>query len=138
MDKEQGMILAKLRLDRAKELVAESKELLNRGSFKSANNRAFYALEKSIKALLVTQMIEAITHNGALKQFNIIFIYKGDGTFTAEDYQKIAHAEQIRNASDYDDFFLASKEETRQQVENAEYIVNKVEKFILEMGSYER
>ncbi len=138
MDKEQGMILAKLRLDRAKELVAESKELLNRGSFKSANNRAFYALEKSIKALLATQMIDAITHNGALKQFNIIFIYKGDGTFTAEDYQKIGHAEQIRNASDYDDFFLASKEETRQQVENAEYIVNKVEKFILEMGSYER
>lgn len=136
MDKECGMILAKLRLERAQELLVESKELLRKGSFKSANNRAFYAIEKSIKALLATQRIEAITHNGALKQFNIVFIYKGDGTFTADDYQKIVRAEQIRNASDYDDFYLASKEETRQQVENAVYIVNKVEKYILETGNY--
>ena len=135
MDKEQGMILAKLRLDRAKELVLESQELLDKGSYKSANNRAFYAIEKSIKALLATELVEVITHNGALKQFNLIFIYKGDGTFTQEDYQKIARAEQIRNASDYDDFYLASKEETRQQVENAGYLVEKVEKYIAELGA---
>ena len=30
MDKEQGMILAKLRLDRAKELIMESQELLEK------------------------------------------------------------------------------------------------------------
>lgn len=131
MDKEQGMILAKLRLDRAKELLTESQELLNRGSFKSANNRAFYAIEKSIKALLATELVEVVTHNGVLKQFNLIFIYKGDGTFTPEDYQKVARAEQIRNASDYDDFYLANKEETRQQVENARYLVDKVDKYII-------
>ena len=112
MDKEQGMILAKIRFDRAKELLEESKELLEKGAYKSANNRAFYAIEKSIKALLATELIEVATHNGALKQFNFAFIYKGDGTFSPEDYQKIARAEQIRNASDYDDFYLASKEET--------------------------
>ena len=130
MDKEQGMILAKIRLDRAKELLSESLELLARGSFKSANNRAFYAIEKSIKALLATELVEVTTHNGALKQFNLIFIYKGNGIFTAEDYQKVARMEQIRNASDYDDFYIANKEETRQQVENAEYLVDKVEKYI--------
>lgn len=54
----------------------------------------------------------------------------GDGSFTADDYRKIAKAEQIRNASDYDDFYIASKEETRQQVENALYFVEKVEKFL--------
>lgn len=130
MDKEQGMILAKLRLDRARELLTESQELLEKGAYKSANNRAFYAIEKSVKALLATELVEVLTHNGALKQFNIIFIYKGNGTFTPEDYQKIARAEQIRNASDYDDFYLASKDETRQQVENAEYLVEKVENYI--------
>ena len=87
-------------------------------------------LKKSVKALLATELVEVLTHNGALKQFNIIFIYKGNGTFTPEDYQKIARAEQIRNASDYDDFYLASKDETRQQVENAGYLVEKVENYI--------
>ena len=65
-----------------------------------------------------------------MKQFNFLFIYKGDGTFTSEDYQKIARAEQIRNASDYDDFYIASKEETKQQVENAKYMVEKVLAYI--------
>jgi len=91
-------------------------------------------LRKSIKALLATELVEVITHNGALKQFNLIYIYKGNGTFTQEDYQKVARAEQIRNASDYDDFYLASKEETRQQVENAGYLVEKVEKYIAELS----
>ena len=65
-----------------------------------------------------------------MKMFNMKFIHSGDGNFTAKDYRKIAKAEQIRNASDYDDFYIASKEETRQQVENALYFVEKVEKYL--------
>lgn len=130
MDEEYYLVLAKVRMERAKELLAESKELLDRESYKSANNRAFYAIEKSIKALLATKQVEVTTHNGGLKQFNFLFIFKGDGTFTPEDYQKIARAEQIRNASDYDDFYVASKDETRQQVANAEYLVAKINAYM--------
>ena len=130
MDKENAQILAKVRLDRAIELLLEAQELLKKESYKSANNRAFYAIEKAIKALLAIAEIEVQTHSGTLKQFNFEFIYKGDGTFTQNDYQMIAKAERIRNASDYDDFYIASKAETQQQVSNAEDIVKKVEKYI--------
>lgn len=133
MEQEYYDVLAKVRIDRAKELLNESVELLERNAYKSANNRAFYAIEKSVKALLALKQVDVTTHNGALKQFNFLFIYKGDGTFTTEDYQMIARAEQIRNASDYDDFYIASKEETKQQVENARSIVNKVSKYIEEV-----
>ena len=61
--------------------------------------------------MLATELVEVTTHNGALKQFNLIFIYNGNGTFTTEDYQKVARMEQIRNASDYDDFYIANKKE---------------------------
>lgn len=130
MDKEYYVELAKIRLERARELLEDAQELLVKGSYKSANNRAFYAIEKSIKALLATKEVEVVTHNGGLKQFNYIFIHKGDGSFTIGDYQKIAKAEQIRNVSDYDDFYIASREETKQQIDNAEYIVDKIEKYI--------
>lgn len=132
MDKEYYDALAKVRMDRARELFEEATELLEKGSYKSANNRAFYAMEKSIKALLAVEQIEVTTHNGALKQFNYIFIYKGDGTFGPEDYQKIAAAEQIRNASDYDDFYIASKDETRQLIENTKCILDKIENYIVD------
>lgn len=130
MDREYYIELAKVRLERAKELLEDSKDLLAKESYKSANNRAFYAMEKSIKALMATKEVEVTTHNGGLKQFNYLFIHKGDGNFTVEDYQRIAKAEQIRNVSDYDDFYIASREETKQQVDNAQYIVDKVEKYL--------
>lgn len=131
MNEEYYVALAKVRLERSEELLVEAKDLLSKGAYKSANNRAFYAIEKSIKALLATQKTEVTTHNGGLKQFNFLFIFKGDGTFTPEDYQMIARAEQIRNASDYDDFYVASKSESRQQVEDAEYLLIKIKQYIL-------
>ena len=60
----------------SKELLTEAKDLLDKGAYKSANNRAFYAIEKSVKALLATKKVEVVTHNGSLKQFNYLFIFK--------------------------------------------------------------
>lgn len=47
MDKEYYEALAKVRSERAKELLDEAVELLEKGSYKSANNRTFYAMEKA-------------------------------------------------------------------------------------------
>lgn len=76
MDKEYYSALAKVRLERSRELLEESKDLLERGVCKSANNRAFYAIEKSVKALLATEHIEVATYNGGLKQFNYVFFLR--------------------------------------------------------------
>ena len=56
MDREQGMILAKLRLDRAKELVMESQELLDKGSYKSAITERFMRLRKVLKLCLLRNL----------------------------------------------------------------------------------
>lgn len=136
MDKEYYTLLAKVRLERAAELLEEAQTLLGTNAYKSANNRAFYAIEKAIKALLALKETDVITHNGTLKRFNFLFVFQGDGTFGPEDYQKIARAEQIRNASDYDDFYVANKEETRQQVVNAEYIVKKISDYMKQKGIF--
>lgn len=36
----------------------------------------------------------------------------------------------IRNASDYDDMFIASKNETAEQIANAEFVYKIIEKYI--------
>ncbi len=131
MNHDYRYTLADVRLNRAKELLKDAMNLFGDKSYKSANNRAFYAMEKAIRALLVLEDVEPQTHNGVLKQFNYLFIFKGDGYFNQDDYQKLAKSEQIRNASDYDDFYLASREETLQEIENAAYMVKKAEQYIL-------
>ena len=130
MDKKYYEELVRVRLERAGELLEESEELVSKNSCKSANNRAFYAVEKGIKALLASIKTDAETHNGVEKMFNYHFIHNGDGTFTPDDYRLIRQINQIRNVSDYDDFYIVSREETCQQVQNARYLIDKIEKYL--------
>ena len=87
---------------------------------------AIIAMKKAIKALLALKGVDAATHSGNLKQFNYHYVFHGDGTFTPDDYQIVAAAEQIRNLSDYDDFYIARKESAVKQVENARKLVEKI------------
>ena len=42
--------------------------------------------------------------------------------------------DRIRNASDYDDFYIADKSECAEQVKNAKYLIDKVEIFLKNNG----
>ncbi len=53
MEDKHYVELAKIRFQRSKELVLEAEVLLEKGMFKSANNRAYYAIEKALSALLI-------------------------------------------------------------------------------------
>ena len=44
--------------------------------------------------------------------------------------RRIAEAEEIRHASDHDDFYIATKEEAEEQIETAEELVGAVEDYI--------
>lgn len=130
MDKETYRVLASIRIERAIELVDEAKELLQNERYKSANNRAFYAMEKTMKALLAIKEIDADSHNGCLRQFNVHYIKERVGGFEPGDYKRIANAQRIRNVSDYDDFYIADKKECQQQVEMATEFLNKARAFM--------
>lgn len=70
-----------------------------------------------MKALLAKQCIDADSHNGCLRQFNVHFGKDGIGGFGVGDYKRVADAQRIRNNSDYDDFYIADKEECIKQVD---------------------
>ncbi len=74
MDERDYESLILVRIARVKELYSEAVRLVNMDCYKSANNRAFYAIEKCIKALLATRQMDVETHNGAVLQFNLLFI----------------------------------------------------------------
>ncbi|MCR4605491.1 MAG: HEPN domain-containing protein [Eubacterium sp.] len=129
MDDKNNKDLARVRIDRAEELLDEAKSLLENGSYKSANNRAYYSFEKSIKAILALKGVDAKTHSGVIHLFNTEYIKSSD-YFSHDDYDRFKKIEIIRGASDYDDFYVANKEECIEQVESAEYILKKVKNYI--------
>lgn len=130
MQEEQYKIIAQLRMERASELLQEAETLLAMKAYKSANNRAYYSIEKSLNALLAIAGTQTQTHTGCLKQFNMLYVHNGDGYFTRDDYKIASSAEHIRNSSDYDDFYIADKNETGELVRNAKILYEKTKKYM--------
>ncbi len=130
LNNENRKALAKARFDRAKELIEEADELLENNHYKSANNRAFYSAEKALKAALSAKGKDAVSHNGVIKTFNMEFIHTPNDFFDRSDMSAIQTIEQVRSASDYDDFYVTSKAECEEQVQKAKELVTKVEKYL--------
>lgn len=98
--------------------------LLEKEGYKSANNRAFYSMEKSVKALLALKEKDSKSHMGLLKMFHNDYVHE-TCVFTNEEYAKFQNAGTIRSASDYDDFYVCSKEDCIKTVEDARYYYQK-------------
>ena len=122
--------LAKVRYVRAEELLRTANILLKEEDYKSANNRAFYSAEQAIKAILSTIEKNSETHNGILAVFNMEFIHKPSQYFSLEDMKLFRGMGRIREASDYDDFYIILKEDLAVQMQKAEYFISEVEKYL--------
>jgi uncharacterized protein (UPF0332 family) len=120
--------LAKTRMELAKDLLADAKILLEQESFRSANNRAFYSMEKSVKGILALKGKDSSSHTALMRTFHNEYVSKEnaeDACFTKEEYKMFQTSEMVRTNSDYDDFYICSKEECMRLVEYAEYYYNK-------------
>lgn len=120
--------LAIYRMERAKELIDDAKQLYKSGSYKSSNNRAYYAIFHAMKAVLALEEVDFKKHSGVIQYFQREYIKTG--IFEKAYSDIIISASEIRNASDYDDFFLASKEETKEQIDNAELFCKAIEEYL--------
>lgn len=132
MDDNNYINLAIARIERAKELLGDAELLSEKESYASANNRAYYALEKACMALLSSEKILTKSHRGVITQFNQCFVSNDKTPFAAEDYKIVARAETIRSKSDYDDFYVANKDETLLLIKNTGAFIRKAEEYLKE------
>ena len=104
----------------AKEDLETAHLLLDAKQYRGANNRAYYSIYHTIDAILSIEGVAFKRHKDALAYFNKQYI--ATEIFPREMGRKIVKAEEIRHASDYDTFYVASKEITLQQIETAEQL----------------
>lgn len=120
--------LAVYRIDTAKENLAAAQALLELEFYKDANDRAYYSVFHSINALLAIEEVGFKRHKDVLAHFNKNYIK--DGIFPKEIGRKISKARQIREASDYHDFYITSKTEAEKCISTAAELIPLVEKYI--------
>lgn len=117
------------RLERAEEDLQSAKELFADGHYRGANNRAYYAIFHSMRSALALKSVDSSKHSGVIGEFRRLFIK--EGFIPVEVSQMVGSAFTIRNASDYDDMFIASKTETEEQIANAQYVYDQVKAYVI-------
>ena len=69
--------LAIYRMERAKELIDDAKQLYKSGSFNSSNNRAYYAIFHAMRAVLALEEVDFKKHSGVIQYFQREYIKTG-------------------------------------------------------------
>ncbi len=115
------------RIETAKEDLKSAKILRDADSYKGANNRAYYAIYHAINAIHGMKGVAYKRHKDAIANFNKEYVKTE--IFPREMGRKIAGVEEIRHASDYDDFYIATVEEVNEQIAIAEEFIQRVEDY---------
>jgi hypothetical protein len=116
------------RIERAREDLDAAHLLFDSGNYRIANNRAYYAIFHAMRAVLVFDNFDSSKHSGVIAEFRRKYIK--EGIFPIEISKMIGSAFTIRNASDYDDMFIAGKSETEEQIENAECVYKYLHEYV--------
>ncbi len=128
MDVGTRMDVTMHRLHVAKEDLDTAYLTFNAGQYRGANNRAYYSIYHTISAVLAKEGVAFKRHKDTLGYFNKNYI--STEVFPKELGRKIVKAEEIRHASDYDAFYIASKDVTVQQIKTAERLLKLASEYL--------
>lgn len=116
------------RIEQAKEDLLAAKLLYDSELYKSANNRAYYSIFHSIKAVFALEPIDFKRHKDVTAYFNKNYV--NTEIFPKTMGKRIGKASTIREDSDYDDEFVVDRNKTLEQIQTAEELIQLVEKYI--------
>ena len=112
------------RIETSKSDIKAAEILLAAKEFRGANNRAYYGIYHAISA------VHALDGNAYKRHKDALENYVKPEIFPRKLGKKIVESEEIRHASDYDDFYIATREEAEEQIQTAKELVSRVEEYV--------
>ena len=123
--------LSKTRLVIAKERIEFADKILQIGDYKTVANRSYYAVFSAMRAVLALNGFDSKKHSGIIAEFRKEYLKSG--ILPKELSEIIDGLVEVRQGSDYDDFYLISKEEVAVQLENAKFFVTSISNYLGEI-----
>jgi uncharacterized protein (UPF0332 family) len=133
MDKAQRVIIA-IRVDKCHEDIATAREDMERGRYRAAVARAYYAIFHITGAALLTVGVERAKHSGIESALSEYFVKRGHlEPKYAEIYRR---SRRFREDQEYsDDFERLDETRTEQILSDAERFVARMERHLREVGA---
>jgi len=131
MDSGSSIELARYRLGQASDCLKAAVNNLDSRLYKDALNRSYYCIFHSIRAVLALDMFDAKKHSGVISEFHKKYIKTGK--FEKRFSSVIRQSFQIRNRSDYEDFYVVAKDDVIQQISNAKAFMSVAMAYVNEL-----
>ena len=120
--------LAGYRLERAKEMLSASENNLKIGEYKTSLNRSYYAVFHAMRSANALKGFDSSKHSGVMAFFTKEYLKTE--ILDRKLATVIKESSLCREKSDYDDFYVAGREEAEVQLKNAEYFVQKIGEYV--------
>ena len=120
--------LSQYRLQEAGNSLIVAKNCLNDGFYKDSINRSYYSAFYAIKAVLALGTVDFKRHKDVIAYFNKEYV--ATEKFPRELGRRLGTLKQLREKSDYDDFYIASMDKASEQIETAEMILKEVTEYL--------
>lgn len=124
--------LSSYRFDRSLEELENAKAMFEIGKYKMALNRSYYSVFHSMRAVNVLDGFDSSKHSGVIAHFNHFHVKEGD--FPKEASKIIKSLSEMREHADYEDFFVASRQDAEEQILKAEHFLQLTKSYLTLKG----
>ena len=125
---QKGPALANARILKAKGCLQDAEMTLIADSLLNSANRSYYCIFHAMRAVLALEEFDSKKHSGVISRFRERYIKTG--IFPTEFSDIVGDAFEIRNDSDYEDFYIISKDDVAAQIANAKTFLTAVEEYV--------
>ena len=126
-------IIIGIRLEKSKDDLKWARSILDQGGYRQAISRAYYAIFALASAALLTQHVTRKKHSGVESAFHQFLVKPG---LIEPEYGAIyVRAFRERQNADYADTTEFTKAKARQVLADAEKFVERVEKYLRDVGA---
>ena len=132
MTSEERRDLSTARLDLALNCLNTAKVNRDIGDYRAAANRSYYAIFHAMRAVLALDEVDMSKHSDIMAEFRKRYLKTEilDRKLSAT----ISQAFEVRNASDYDDFYIVSREDVDLQIDKAIQFIITIEEYLAAQG----
>jgi len=132
---QHNLDLAKHRFESADDSLRAAKILLKDENYRNSAGRSYYAVFHAMRSILALEELDFKKHSGVISYFTLVYIKPEKFGEASKRLSKIVtHLFQLRGQADYEDFFIVSKKEVLEQVENAEFFLEKIKEYLVKQG----
>lgn len=116
------------RIEEAKSTLRIAQMCFEAAAYRDSINRSYYAAFYAVKAVLALEGKDFKRHKDAVAYFNQTYI--ATELFQRDMGRKLGQLKTARETSDYDDFFIASISDAKEQLESATMIVGAIDAYV--------